>query len=279
MSRLFRLLVLSSLLALVSVLVPASAAAAPPPTPVEAKEPPSTAERHESGLVSLVLTPGTGEEHPDGNDIVVAHYTGWTRDAEEFVSSRKAGKPGTFRLATVFPGWREGIKQMVEGEVRRLWVPEHLGPENPQSGPRSAVFDVELVEIREMPDPPAALDAAPEGAERTPSGARFVRVEEGEGDTPHAAARVLVEWSAWHESGRLVNSTAARGRPTAFLLDRVLPAFAEVLQDMQVGERRLVWLSDAIHGGQWPGAPKKGTLVFDLELVKILPDDALQLDG
>jgi hypothetical protein len=44
---------------------------------------------------------------------------------------------------------------------------------------------------------------------------------------------------------------------------------------MVEGEKRQVWIPADLAAGQWPGAPK-GQLVFEVELLKIMPADVLQ---
>ena len=247
----------------------------PAPTPEELKNPPAQAERHASGLVSLKLEEGTGKRHPDPNDIAKVHFTGWTLDGAVFRTTR-GDKPGSFPLDKVFPGWSEGIQLMVVGEKRRLWVPEHLGPPNARSGPKSAVFDVELLDILDLPEPPATLKKPDPTAERLPSGTFTKQIEPGDGGkTPGPTGRVLLHYTLWNEQGTTLDSTFNRNRPTAFLLDRVMPAFSEAVQTMTLGESRYLWIPQFAHQGQWPNGPK-GMMIFEIKLVRILPESVLQ---
>lgn len=247
------------------------------PAADEFRNPPEKAERHPSGLISLELKKGEGETHPDDNDMVAIHFTAWDRDGKVFRTTRGGeGKPATMSLARVFPGWKEGLSLMVQGEKRRLWVPAHLGPRNTQAGPASAVFDVELLAVLPVPNPPKSLRQPAEQAERMKNGVHSLLLEEGKADLkPTPSGRVLVHYLAWNTKGEVVDSTYARGRPTAFLLDRMTPAISDVLQDMKIGERRNLWVPEFAHQGQWPGSPK-GMLIFDIQLFHILPDEAIQ---
>ncbi len=247
------------------------------PTPEELATPPETAERLASGLVTQVIVPGTGEEHPDANDLVAVHFIGWTPDGMEFRNSYVADKHGVFNLQQVFPGWAEGIQLMVVGEKRRLWIPEHLGPQNPRGGPPGAsVFDVELLGIKPVPNPTTRVDKPLEDAERTAFGAMTKVLKAGEGDVyPDPDSVVLLHYSGWTTDGLIFDSTYPRGRPTAFPLDKIMPAFADAVQLMVVGEKRYVWIPAELAEGQWPGNPK-GDLVFEMELIRILPADVLK---
>jgi peptidylprolyl isomerase len=119
------------------------------PAPEDVAAPPPDALAHADGLYSKVLQPGQGERKPGKTARVTVHYTGWTTDGRMFDSSVVRGVPATFGLNQVIPGWREGVALMVEGEQRRLWIPEALAyPSGP--GPRGMlVFDVLLLQIHD----------------------------------------------------------------------------------------------------------------------------------
>jgi peptidylprolyl isomerase len=118
---------------------------ADPAAPADVAAPPADAERSASGLVSQRLTSGRGARFPSATDRVRVHYTGWQTNGRRFDTSI-GGEPAEFRLSGVIAGWTEGLQLMVEGEQRRLWIPEALayrGAE-PQG---TLVFDVELIAI------------------------------------------------------------------------------------------------------------------------------------
>ena len=161
------------------------------PAPEDVSAPPSDAEKTASGLASKVLTPGKGTTRPTKTDVVTVHYTGWTTDGKMFDSSRSAGKPATFPLDKVIPGWTEGVQLMVAGEKRRLWIPEELAYKGKAGRPAGMlVFDVELISIaapapKETPfDPRKAPDDVqrpPGEATRTGSGLSYKILRAGTG--------------------------------------------------------------------------------------------------
>lgn len=121
------------------------------PAPADVAAPPANAETTNSGLASRVIEPGTGTEYPQPESVVTVHYTGWTTDGKMFDSSVARGETIQFPLNKVIKGWQEGVMLMVEGETRRLWIPQDLaykGAEGPPKG--MLVFDVQLIKI----DPP-----------------------------------------------------------------------------------------------------------------------------
>lgn len=119
-----------------------------PSTPPDVTAPPPDAEFSKSGLTWKVLQNGTGTVHPNELSNVTAHYSGWTTDGKMFDSSVVRGEPLTFRVDGVIAGWIEGLQLMVEGEHRRLWIPEKLAYKGRDGAPKGMlVFDVELIAI------------------------------------------------------------------------------------------------------------------------------------
>lgn len=123
----------------------------PPATvaaPADVAAPPVDAARTLSGVWHKVLKAGTGTEHPTEDDLVVVQYTGWTTDGKLFDSSVVRGVPVRLSLSQVIQGWRDGVRLMVKGETRRLWIPEHLAYQGRAGAPKGMlVFDVELLDI------------------------------------------------------------------------------------------------------------------------------------
>ena len=117
------------------------------PAPPDVAAPPADAVRTPTGLVSKVLSRGSGTRHPRPNSRVVVHYTGWTTDGKMFDSSVAQGQPATFSLDGVIDGWTEGVQMMVVGEKRRFWVPAKLAYEGKDGPQGMLVFDIELIRI------------------------------------------------------------------------------------------------------------------------------------
>jgi peptidylprolyl isomerase len=245
----------------------------PPKTPADVAAPPKDAEVTDSGLATKVLKKGTGTAHPDEWDQVTVHYTGWTTDGEMFDSSVTRGKPATFPLNRVIPGWTEGVQLMVVGETRRFWIPEELAYMNkPQRPQGTLVFDVELIEITDQVEPPKApadVAAPPSDAEVTDSGLASKVLKPGTGtDRPAATSRVTVHYTGWTTDGKMFDSSVTRGQPATFALNQVIPGWTEGVQLMVAGEQRRFWIpEDLAYKGQ-QGAPQ-GMLVFDVELIEI----------
>ncbi len=121
-----------------------------PKAPADVAAPPADAQKTASGLASKVLKAGDGKAKPGPTSVVSVHYTGWTTDGKAFDSSVARGRPATFPLNRVIPGWTEGVQLMTVGEERRFWIPENLAYAGRSGAPAGMlVFDVELLEIRQ----------------------------------------------------------------------------------------------------------------------------------
>jgi peptidylprolyl isomerase len=244
------------------------------PAPPDVAAPPEDAECTDSGLCTKVLAAGTGTESPDSWDQVTVHYTGWTTDGKMFDSSVSRGKPATFPLNRVIPGWTEGVGLMVVGEKRRLWIPSKLAYNNRPGRPAGMlVFDVELLEIKDQPKPPEPPPAPenvaepPADAEVTKSGLASMVLKPGTGtEHPKKSSKVTVHYTGWTTDGKMFDSSVVRGKPASFPLNQVIRGWTEGLQLMVVGEKRRFWIPQKLAYQGQAGAPK-GMLVFDVELL------------
>jgi FKBP-type peptidyl-prolyl cis-trans isomerase len=259
------------ILVLLSTSTPIAAAA---PTadatkaPPDVAAPPADAQTTASGLATKVLRPGTGTEHPGPADKVTVHYAGWTTDGNLFDASYNRGVPATFALNRVIPGWTEALQLMVPGEKRRLWVPEKLAYEGRAGKPAGMlVFDVELVSIAARPSPPEDVAAPPADAERTASGLASKVLRPGTGtEHPKPTSTVKVHYTGWTTDGKMFDSSVDRGQPIELPLNRMIAGWSEGLQLMVAGEKRRLWIPEALAYQGRPGRPA-GMLVFDVELI------------
>jgi len=250
--------------------VAAVSAQTPPssiPAPSDVAAPPADASKTASGLATKVLKPGAGKDHPAKDDLVTIDYTGWTTDGKMFDSSVTRGKPATFPVNRVIPGFSEGVQLMVAGETRRLWIPESLAYKGQQGKPAGMlVFDVTLIEMPTRA--PADVKAPPADAKRTASGLAYKVLQPGTGGRhPKASDQVTVHYTGWTIDGKMFDSSVTRGAPAIFPLNQVIPGWTEGVQLMVEGQKTRFWIPErlAYQGKQAP----YGMLVFDVELIKI----------
>jgi FKBP-type peptidyl-prolyl cis-trans isomerase len=261
--------------ALVFVLVAAVASAQTPPAPASIPPPsnvaaaPADAVKTASGLATKVLAPGTGKERPAKDDVVTIHYTGWKTDGTMFDSSVARGKPASFPVARVIPGFSEGLQLMVQGEKRRLWIPEPLAYKGAREPKGMLVFDIELIDIPSIATrAPADVKAPPADAKKTASGLAYKVLKQGTGGRhPKANSQVTVHYTGWTTDGKMFDSSVTRGEPITFGLDGVIPGWTEGVQLMYEGEKTRFWIPENL-AYKGKSAPY-GLLVFDVELIKI----------
>jgi len=106
-----------------------------------------------SGIQYSVLTKGRGAQ-AQVNSTVVVNYRGALIDGTEFDSSYAHGKPVTFTVSRVIPGWQDVIPRMHVGDKWKVVIPPSQAygerGELPRIGPNEAlVFDIELVDIKQ----------------------------------------------------------------------------------------------------------------------------------
>jgi peptidylprolyl isomerase len=250
-----------------------------PTVPPDVAEAPKDATKTKSGLAYKVLTKGTGKDKPKANSKVKVHYSGWTKDGKMFDSSVTRGEPASFGLDGVIKGWTEGLQLMVVGEKTRFWIPPELayGDKPASAGAPSGqlTFDVELLEVVEMPPPPETpkdLKAPPKDATKTASGLSYKVLTKGKGTTkPTANDRVKVHYSGWTTDGKMFDSSVTRGEPATFGLGQVIKGWTEGLQLMVEGEKTRFWIPAELAYGEKPqGGRPAGMLVFDVELLEIV---------
>lgn len=104
------------------------------------------------GLEYKVLKKGTGPQ-PTVNDVVTVNYKGKLPDGTVFDSSYKRGKPATFPVKEVIPGWSEALQLMHVGGRYRLFIPPKLaygaqGAGNKIGPNQVLIFDVHLMGIK-----------------------------------------------------------------------------------------------------------------------------------
>lgn len=106
-----------------------------------------------SGLQYKVNVEGSGIA-PDKNDKVTVHYHGTTIDGVVFDSSVDRGKPATFGLNQVIPGWTEGLQLMKEGSKFTFYIPQALAYGSRAQGKIEAfstlIFEVELIKVEKV---------------------------------------------------------------------------------------------------------------------------------
>jgi peptidylprolyl isomerase len=219
----------------------------------------------------------TNEEHRDSRpnawDRVTIRVAGWTTEGSALAGFGPRERASTFDLAKVMPGWRETLQLIAIGDRVRVWIPEALAYQGAVGKPKgTVVFDIELVSIERMPEPPrapASAAAPPRNATKTKSGLAYRVLHKGTGSgKPSPNDRVEVHYSAWTRDGDLLDSSRVRGKPSTIPVSRVIPGWAEGLQLMSEGDKALFWIPEKLAYAGKAGSPR-GPLLYEVELLSI----------
>ncbi|HHF7346206.1 TPA: FKBP-type peptidyl-prolyl cis-trans isomerase N-terminal domain-containing protein [Legionella feeleii] len=105
-----------------------------------------------SGLQYKIIQAGTGAK-PAKDDTVTVEYTGKLIDGQVFDSTEKTGKPATFKVSQVIPGWTEALQLMPAGSTWEVYVPAGLayGPRSvggPIGPNETLIFKIHLISVK-----------------------------------------------------------------------------------------------------------------------------------
>lgn len=116
-------------------------------------------------------------------------------------------------------------------------------------------------------------NAKKEGVVKLESGLQYKVLTEGKGATPTADSKVEVHYRGTLLDGTEFDSSYSRGEPATFPVGGVIAGWTEALQLMKEGDKwQLVIPSSLAYGerGAAPAIPPNATLVFEVELIKVL---------
>ncbi|HEY0946034.1 MAG TPA: FKBP-type peptidyl-prolyl cis-trans isomerase [Opitutaceae bacterium] len=113
-------------------------------------------------------------------------------------------------------------------------------------------------------------------AKRTSTGLRSLVLSPGSGESPRPGDEVSVVYEGRLLNGDVFDATKDPQKPFTFRLGRgqVIDGWEEGLQLMRTGEKRLLIVPFELgYGtrGQPPKIPRRATLVFEVELLKVEP--------
>lgn len=114
-----------------------------------------------------------------------------------------------------------------------------------------------------------------EGVKVTKSGLQYIMEKEGDGKSPTADDTVECNYVGTLIDGTKFDSSYDRGEPATFPLKAVIPGWTEGIPLMKEGGKiKLFVPSDLAYGpGGRPGIPPNSTLIFEVELLKIVKAD------
>ncbi|MCR5535043.1 MAG: FKBP-type peptidyl-prolyl cis-trans isomerase [Bacteroidaceae bacterium] len=116
-------------------------------------------------------------------------------------------------------------------------------------------------------------NAKRDGVTQTKSGLQYEILTEGTGKSPKATDTVRCHYEGRLLDGTVFDSSYKRGEPADFGLNQVIPGWTEGVQLMKEGAKYRFHIPYLLaYGERGAGAqiPPYSTLVFDVELIKVL---------
>ena len=118
-----------------------------------------------------------------------------------------------------------------------------------------------------------AENAKKEGIVTLPSGLQYQVLKEGNGKKPTAKDTVMCHYEGFLIDGTVFDSSVQRGEPATFPLQQVIAGWTEGLQLMQEGAKYRFFIPYRLaygEGGAGSSIPPFATLIFDVELIKVM---------
>ncbi|MBQ9087831.1 MAG: FKBP-type peptidyl-prolyl cis-trans isomerase [Lentisphaeria bacterium] len=119
-------------------------------------------------------------------------------------------------------------------------------------------------------------NAKAEGIITTASGLQYQVLTPGKGgEKPGPRDVVRVHYEGKLLSGKIFDSSIARGEPIEFPVDQVIPGWTEALQLMEIGSKFRLFIPSRLgYGAHGAGnvIPPNATLIFEVELIGFFKD-------
>lgn len=109
-------------------------------------------------------------------------------------------------------------------------------------------------------------------ATTTPSGLKYIVLQEGTGNKPVATSNVKVHYTGMFLDGKIFDSSVQRGETIDFGLNQVIKGWTEGVQLMKEGAKYKFYIpSNLAYGERGAGGviPPNTDLIFEVELIKI----------
>ncbi|MDK8755878.1 FKBP-type peptidyl-prolyl cis-trans isomerase [Acinetobacter radioresistens] len=176
---------------------------------------------------------------------------------EAFIQGLKEGSEGKSARLTEEEMARALTQYKKQAEAEQLIEFQKMATKNGQAG---AVF---LAENMKKP-----------GIISTKSGLQYQIIRAGQGKTPKPTSQVKVHYEGRLLDGTVFDSSIARSQPVDFQLNQVIEGWSEGLQTMKEGGKSRFFIPAKLAYGEigsGDAIPPNSTLIFDVELLQILP--------
>lgn len=118
--------------------------------------------------------------------------------------------------------------------------------------------------------------AKKDGIQKTESGIYYEIITKGEGAIPTAEDMVECHYTGTFINGDVFDSSVKRGQPAQFPVQGVIKGWQDILKIMPVGSKWKVYIPSDLAYGPYgnQSIPGNSTLVFEMELLQIIKQDA-----
>lgn len=137
-----------------------------------------------------------------------------------------------------------------------------------------AKMEAEIAKAKEASEKFLNENKAKEGVKVTASGLQYKTIKEGEGAQPGPYDSVEVKYTGKVSDGTVFDSSESHGGSANFKLNQVIEGWREGLQLMKEGGHSELVVPPELAYGDRPagGIPPHAVLVFDVELLKVIPN-------
>lgn len=230
---------------------------------------PASANKTESGLEYVIVTPNESGQAITEEDWVMVHYTGWTTDGEMFDSSvENGGEPAVFPLEQLIEGMREALTLCKTGEKIRVWIPEELAYQGMPGMPAGTlVFEFRVIDIV---TPKKPVFEIPSDATVIEDGLA-VRIEKrGPGEREATEDDIVViDFNGWVKADQaMFHSSMQTGEPLVGEVKKMFPGFRKALVHAHAGDSLTIWIPQK-YGVDPQGQELEGDLVFQVEVHEV----------
>lgn len=155
-----------------------------------------------------------------------------------------------------------------------LIVAQFRGPQNSAFADEIAKITPEIATVTENNNLIASNTMSNDNVVTTPSGLKYIDLQEGTGASPKTGQKVVVHYTGTLEDGTKFDSSRDSGQPLSFKIGvgQVIKGWDEGVGTMKVGGRRQLIIPPELgYGARGAGGviPPNATLIFDVELIKI----------
>lgn len=173
----------------------------------------------------------------------------------------------------------KGVRDQLEGKGEPVKAQDYAQRINGLTQSRLAIL---ATNEKKKGDAYVEKAAAESGAQKLPGGMIYKEVQAGTGATPKPMDGVRLQLKLSDIDGKVIENSLERGQPVSLIVGSVVPCLSQGLQKMKSGGKaHFVCPAETAYGNQSPDAKIKPgqTLVFDVELLEVVPDAAKKMSA